>query len=179
MRFLAILPAAIALSLAFIPFPPAYSQDRLAIATLAALDFGEVRSVQLARIDGSSYGQSSAPNSFDGYPLISPWRALPLNLGSEIVFVLRDQLRSDLAFCRTAQPDTVRLSSFCLFDPGYALRVGTDHGERTFLVCLVCDQLEVYDGRKHFWSGRPKHYWSTDFDKPMALRLAELFAAIK
>lgn len=120
------------------------------VTNLSALEFSNASSVAIAGVKG----ESKAAEAFRGYRRVTAWRTPDRTTTTELAALMSEIIRGDLTAER--QPlkpgeDRVRLHSFC-FNPGYAVRLKSDHGSRDFLVCLECDEMYVFDDAGHLWN---------------------------
>jgi hypothetical protein len=137
------------------------------LSAFKALDFGAARTVEISTIKGPS----KASEAFHGCARTSAWRSLSPAQAAEIGALVAAMIHDDLASAQPLKPgeERVWLHSFC-FNPGYAVRLQTDRGRRDGLVCLECDEVELFDA----WG----HRWMHHLEKPMAARLAVLLGGI-
>ncbi|HVS51849.1 MAG TPA: hypothetical protein VHD62_05785 [Opitutaceae bacterium] len=137
-------------------------QDR-DVAQLRALAFDGASSVEVARVKGTT----DEPAAFRGYRLTSSWRAAGAG-ATELARTLAALVQNDLSAATTpdaAGTERVSLHSFC-FNPGFALRVQTARGRRDFLVCLECDEVQIFDAAGHVWQ---HHLEKSEAEKLAAL----------
>jgi hypothetical protein len=117
------------------------------LAGFRAAAFGNVKSVLVAKIlDPKKHEMAEPPKTlFHGFAVISNWQPVDPDSRLQLAGILRAPIAHLIkAYESAGAADVVRLSSFCLPDPGYALHFETDQGPRDFTVCLECDQIEVY-----------------------------------
>lgn len=110
----------------------------------SAVRFSTVDSLEVARLDGSSTSSFYSP-AFHRYRRLSNWETLEPSESQSLSELLKEQIEIRAARYAGAGDETlVELNSFCIFNPGFAVRMQTDRGPRDFLICLTCGDIAAY-----------------------------------
>jgi hypothetical protein len=114
--------------------------------------FTTAASVAVAKLDGAErLGlRRFLVRSFHRYRLVSSWKTLDASASQALARLLREQIDAQIEFYRAAGNDeAVRLNSFCVPQPGFAVRLQTDRGPRDVLICLDCSDVTVFGDDPH------------------------------
>ena len=136
----------LALLLAACATDPPDAADRNAERYRAYRDaaFSAVESLEVARVDGSGPSNFYSP-AFHRYRRLSDWNPLEPSESQSLSQILKEQIDIRAArYAGAGDESLVELNSFCIFNPGFAVRMQTDRGSRDFLICLTCGEVAVY-----------------------------------